>query len=118
MAPCILKYSVKWDVNRGGGGEWAEVRGGMGGGRGVNVDVRSAVVVMILCSLFLGTSCPFRATVSSIVLTGSLIGNHEYINQRYSIIVLPDYLIMKIYELNINFLNVNSFFSLRHSNTH
>lgn len=76
MAPCILKYSVKWDVNLGGGGECAELRGGMGGGRGENVDDRSVVVVMILCSLFLGTSCPFRATVSSIVFTGSLIGKH------------------------------------------
>lgn len=67
---------MKCDVNRGGGGEWAELRGGMGGGRGVNVDDRSAVVVMIFCSLFLGTPWPFRVTDSSIVLTGSLIGKH------------------------------------------
>lgn len=71
MAPCILKYSVKWDVNLGGGGECAELRGGMGGGREAKVFDRSAVVVMILCSLFLATSCPLRATVSSIVFTGS-----------------------------------------------
>lgn len=72
MAPCILKYSVKWDVNLGGGGgECAELRGGIGGGRVENVDDRSAVVVMIFCSLFFGTSCPFRVTASSIVFTGS-----------------------------------------------
>lgn len=70
--PCMLKYSVKWEGSRGGGGGGrAERWGGMGGGSGGKVgDDRSAVVVMILCSLFLCTSCPFWATVSSTVFTG------------------------------------------------
>lgn len=52
-------------------GERAERQGGIGGGGGGNIDVKSAAVVMIFCSLFLGTSGPFRATVSSTVFTGS-----------------------------------------------
>lgn len=68
---CMLKYSVK-DGRRGGsGGERVVRRGGTGGGGGGNTDVRSAAVVMIFCSLFLGTSGPLRATVSSTVFTGS-----------------------------------------------
>ena len=68
---CMLKYSVK-DGSRGGsGGERVAGRGGIGGGGGGNIAVRSAAVVMIFCSLFLGTSGPLRATVSSTVFTGS-----------------------------------------------
>lgn len=70
--PCMLKYSVKEGRRGGSGGEACEVgRGGMGGGGGGSIDVRSAAVVMIFCSLFLGTSCPLRVTSSSTVFTGS-----------------------------------------------
>lgn len=68
---CMLKYSVKEGSRGGSGGERAAGRGGIGGGGGGNIDVKSAAVVMIFCSLFLGTSGPFRATVSSTVFTGS-----------------------------------------------
>lgn len=68
---CMLKYSVKEGSRGGGGGERAAGRGGIGGGGGGSIDVKSAAVVMILCSLFLGTSGPLRATVSSTVFTGS-----------------------------------------------
>lgn len=67
----MLKYSVKEGSRGGGGGERAAGRGGIGGGGGGSIDVKSAAVVMILCSLFLGTSGPLRATVSSTVFTGS-----------------------------------------------
>lgn len=53
-------------------GERDAGRGGIGGRGGGNVKVKSAAVVIIFCSLFLGTSCPLRATVSSTVFTGSL----------------------------------------------
>lgn len=69
---CMLKYSVKEGSRGGGGGERAAGRGGIGGGGGGSIDVKSAAVVMIFCSLFLGTSGPLRATVSSTVFTGSL----------------------------------------------
>lgn len=68
---CMLKYSVKEGSRGGTGGERAAGRGGIGGGGGGNIDVKSAAVVMIFCSLFLGTSGPLRATVSSTVFTGS-----------------------------------------------
>lgn len=74
---CMLKYSVKEGSRGGTGGECMARRGGIGGGGGGNVDVKSAAVVMIFCSLFLGTSCPFRATVSSTVFTGSWRGEEE-----------------------------------------
>lgn len=67
--PCMLKYSVKEGSRGGGGGERAAGRGGIGGGG--SIDVKSAAVVMIFCSLFLGTSGHLRATVSSTVFTGS-----------------------------------------------
>lgn len=67
----MLKYSVKEGIRGGSGGDRAAGRGGMGGGGGGNIDVKSAAVVMIFCSLFLGTSGPLRATVSSTVFTGS-----------------------------------------------
>ena len=67
--PCMLKYSVNEGSRGGSGGERAARRGGIGGGG--NMDVRSAAVVMIFCSLFLGTSGPLQATVSSTVFTGS-----------------------------------------------
>ncbi len=68
---CMLKYSVN-DGSRGGsGGERVAGRGGIGGGGGGSIDVKSAAVVIIFCSLFLGTSGPLRATVSSTVFTGS-----------------------------------------------
>lgn len=69
--PCMLKYSVKEGSRGGIGGERVARRGGIGGGGGGNIDVKSAAVVMIFCSLFLGTSGPLRATVSSTVFTGS-----------------------------------------------
>ena len=65
----MLKYSVKEGSRGGSGGERVAGRGGIGGGG--NIDVRSAAVVMIFCSLFLGTSGPLQATVSSTVFTGS-----------------------------------------------
>lgn len=68
---CMLKYSVKEGSLGGSGGDRAAGRGGIGGGGGGNIDVKSAAVVMIFCSLFLGTSGPLRATVSSTVFTGS-----------------------------------------------
>lgn len=69
--PCMLKYSVKEGSRGGTVGECVARRGGRGGGSGGKADVKSAAVVMIFCSLFLGTSWPFLATVSSTVLTGS-----------------------------------------------
>lgn len=69
--PCILKYSVKEGSRGGSGGERVAGRGGIGGGGGGKIAVKSAAVVMIFCSLFLGTSGPLRATVSSTVFTGS-----------------------------------------------
>lgn len=68
---CMLKYSVKEGSRGGSRGERAAWRGGIGGGGGGNIDDKSAAVVMIFCSLFLGTSGPLRATVSSTVFTGS-----------------------------------------------
>lgn len=73
----MLKYSVKEGSRGGSGGEREAGRGGIGGGGGGNIEVRSAVVVMIFCSLFLGTSGPLRATVSSTVFTGSYGGKQE-----------------------------------------
>lgn len=68
---CMVKYSVK-DGSRGGsGGDRVAGRGGIGGGGEGNIDVKSAAVVTIFCSLFLCTSGPLRATVSSTVFTGS-----------------------------------------------
>lgn len=67
----MLKYSVKEGSRGGSGGERAAGRGGIGGGGGGNIDVKSAAVVIIFCSRFLGTSGPLRATVSSTVFTGS-----------------------------------------------
>lgn len=67
----MVKYSVK-DGSRGGsGGDRVAGRGGIGGGGEGNIDVKSAAVVTIFCSLFLCTSGPLRATVSSTVFTGS-----------------------------------------------
>lgn len=71
---CMLKYSVKEGSRGGGGGERG--RGGIGGGG--RMDVRSAAVVMIFCSLFLGTAGPLRATVSSTVFTESLSEEEYY----------------------------------------
>lgn len=67
----MLKYSVKEGSRGGSGGERVAGRGGIGGGGGGSIDVKSAAVVMIFCSLFLGTSGALRATVSSTVFTGS-----------------------------------------------
>lgn len=66
---CMLKYSVKEGSRGGSGGERVVGRGGISGGG--NIDVKSAAVVMIFCSLFLGTSGPLEATISSTVFTGS-----------------------------------------------
>lgn len=68
---CMLKYSVKDGSRRGRWGDCEAGRGGIGGGGGGNIEVKSAAVVMIFWSLFLGTSAPLRATVSSTVFTGS-----------------------------------------------